>query len=113
MGSLTIRETLDIAGRLSLHDVRPETRMQLVEELTVSLGLSEDIDSFVGTALHKGLSGGQKRRLSIAVKLIARPKVLLLDEPTSGLDAAAAFEVIALLHSIAQKYQVQSSAPAV
>ena len=58
----------------------------------------------IGTPLQKGLSGGQKRRVSVASQLITAPRVLFLDEPTSGLDSTASFEVISYLKSIAKRY---------
>jgi ABC-type multidrug transport system ATPase subunit len=46
-------------------------------------------NTVVGTPVRKGISGGQKRRLSSAVGLIGAPKILFLDEPTSGLDSTS------------------------
>jgi ABC-type multidrug transport system ATPase subunit len=52
------------------------------------------------------VSGGQKRRVSVASQLITSPKILFMDEPTSGLDSAAAYEVIAFVRDIAKKHNV-------
>lgn len=51
----------------------------------------------------KGISGGQKRRLSVAVELLRKPAVLLCDEPTSGLDATSSLKVVQLLKSLAKQ----------
>lgn len=56
-------------------------RVQILEEL----GLTDVRDSLVGGGLSRGLSGGEKRRLSIATELLTRPALLFLDEPTTGL----------------------------
>jgi len=60
----------------------------------------------IGTPIRKGISGGQKRRVSVASQLITSPKILFLDEPTSGLDSAASFEVMKFVRDIAKKYKV-------
>ena len=56
-----------------------------------------------GGFLFKGLSGGQRRRLSLAIALVKNPQVIVLDEPTSGLDSAAASAIISLLDIIAKR----------
>jgi len=60
----------------------------------------------IGTPIRKGVSGGQKRRVSVASQLITSPKILFLDEPTSGLDSAASLEVISFVKNTAQKHKV-------
>lgn len=60
----------------------------------------------IGTPIRKGVSGGQKRRVSVAAQLITSPKILFLDEPTSGLDSAASFEVMNFVRNIAKSYKV-------
>ncbi|CAO1599287.1 hypothetical protein XANCAGTX0491_003020 [Xanthoria calcicola] len=107
IGSLTVRETLDFAARLSLpSSVSQSEKSRLVEELLLSFGLRDQANTLVGTPIRKGISGGQKRRLSIASQLITGPKILFLDEPTSGLDSTASFEVIKFLKKIVQQHKL-------
>ncbi|XP_033213034.1 ATP-binding cassette sub-family G member 1-like isoform X2 [Belonocnema kinseyi] len=98
MPLLTVKETLSIAAQLKLG--RPHTsdsRELIVNEVANKLGLNDCLDT-----LAKSLSGGERKRLSIAVEVLTNPPVMLLDEPTSGLDSTASKQVIALLHSLAQ-----------
>lgn len=107
IGSLTVRETLDFAARLSLpRSISTSKRLCRVDELLSSFGLQQQAHTLVGTPIRKGISGGQKRRLSIASQLITAPKILFLDEPTSGLDSTASFEVIKFLRSIVKKHKL-------
>lgn len=82
-------------------------RVERVEELLTSFGLREQANTLVGTPIRKGISGGQKRRLSIASILITGPKILFLDEPTSGLDSTASFEVIRYLKKVVRQHKVR------
>lgn len=107
VGSLTVRETLSFAASLSLPStISKEERISRVEALISSFGLSDQANTLVGTPIRKGISGGQKRRVSVAAQLITSPKILFLDEPTSGLDSAAAFEVISFVKDVAKKHNV-------
>jgi ABC-type multidrug transport system ATPase subunit len=65
------------------------------------LGLKDCADNLVGGELVKGISGGEKRRLSLAVQLLSDPPVLLADEPLSGLDAFVARNVMQTLKDLA------------
>ena len=80
-----------------------------MDQLLSAFGLQNQADTIVGTPIKKGISGGQKRRLSIASQLITAPKILFLDEPTSGLDSKASFEVIRFLKSVALENRVRFS----
>ncbi|XP_020595152.1 ABC transporter G family member 23, partial [Phalaenopsis equestris] len=71
------------------------------------LGLAHIADSFIGDEETRGISGGEKKRVSIGVDIIHNPPILLLDEPTSGLDSSSALQLIHLLTSLsAQKNQI-------
>jgi ABC-type multidrug transport system ATPase subunit len=82
-GELTTREvTLNTA--ILKRNEPADVLQHEVNTLMESLGLSHVCDGIIGTALFRGLSGGQKKRAEIACELIATPRILLLDEPTSG-----------------------------
>src|SRR5690606_16129117 len=107
IGALTVRETINFSGRLSLPSrISSAERIRRVDHLIQAFGLKNQENTIVGTPLKKGLSGGQKRRLSVASQLITNPDVLFLDEPTSGLDSAASFEVVAYLKKVAKDNNV-------
>jgi ABC-type multidrug transport system ATPase subunit len=74
-----------------------------VDGLINAFGLSGQRDTLIGTPLQKGVSGGQKRRVSVATQLITGPRILYLDEPTSGLDSTASFEVMSFIREIARQ----------
>jgi len=68
-----------------------------IDKLIKDLGLWEQKDTIVGDIFLKGLSGGQKRRLSICLEALSDPNNFVLDEPTSGLDAESALQVMEFL----------------
>jgi ABC-type multidrug transport system ATPase subunit len=107
MGALTVRETLYFAAQLSLpRSVGKEERKHRIEALLSSFGLQRQAQVLVGTPIRKGISGGQKRRVSVASQLITSPKILFLDEPTSGLDSHASLEVMTFVKDIAAKHNL-------
>ncbi|KXJ85279.1 putative ABC transporter [Microdochium bolleyi] len=107
VGSLTASETLNFAARLALAPtVSKAERVRIIESLLTAFGLKGQASTLVGTPIRKGLSGGQKRRLSVAAQLITSPKILFLDEPTSGLDSAASLQVISFLKAIAKQHNL-------
>jgi energy-coupling factor transporter ATP-binding protein EcfA2/ABC-type multidrug transport system permease subunit len=77
-----------------------------VRTLIESFGLKKQADTLIGTPVRKGISGGQKRRVSVTSQLITAPNILFLDEPTSGLDSVASFQVVALLKKYAEKHKL-------
>lgn len=98
--SLTVRETLMYSAMLRLPGGRKVSAFR-VEELMKELGLDHIADSRVGGGSDRGISGGERRRVSIGVDLVHDPAVILIDEPTSGLDSASALSVISLLRLVA------------
>lgn len=100
---LTVRETLTFSAMLRLPTtVSCEEKRKMVEDLLFELRLTHVADTRVGNDEVRGVSGGERRRVSIGVDVIHDPAVLLLDEPTSGLDSASALHVIEMLHSMAK-----------
>ncbi len=81
IGELTVRETFRISAQLRLNISADEIEQQ-VSSLIAGLGLSHVADNVIGTVLKRGLSGGEKRRVSVGNELAARPTVICLDEPT-------------------------------
>ncbi|XP_051126791.1 ABC transporter G family member 5 [Andrographis paniculata] len=98
---LTVEETLKFTARLRLKLPAPEFD-QRVKSLIQELGLSHVAGVRVGDDRVRGISGGERRRVSIGVEVIHDPKVLILDEPTSGLDSTSALQIIDMLKSMAE-----------
>lgn len=101
---LTVRETLSLAAELQLPKTwTAKARERYVQELLYRLGLVTCADTIVGDAKVRGISGGEKKRLSIACELIASPSVIFADEPTTGLDAFQAERVMETLRKLAHE----------
>jgi ABC-type multidrug transport system permease subunit len=93
---------LNFSARLKLPSpLLVEERTRRVDSLLHAFDLGKCADTFIGGDSLKGISGGEKKRLSIAVEVISNPKLLFLDEPTSGLDATSAYRIMALLRLLA------------
>ena len=101
IGEFTIQENLYFAAKLKFGDrIDNSECLKLCVEVANSLGLENVLHVPVGTALIKGISGGQKKRLSIAIELLDVPSILCLDEPTSGnkINSFSIFHSIFLLY---------------
>ncbi|KAK9062886.1 hypothetical protein SSX86_020076 [Deinandra increscens subsp. villosa] len=72
----------------------------------MEMGLQDCAHTLIGNWHSRGISGGEKKRLSIALEILTRPTLLFLDEPTSGLDSASAFFVIQTLRTMAREANV-------
>lgn len=94
---LTVEECVDYSARLRVAGLSGEKREEMVTRLLGEVGMSEFRERPV-----KVLSGGQKRRLALAMELVSSPPILLCDEVTSGLDPQSEDEIVALLHEVAK-----------
>ncbi|HBL32015.1 MAG TPA: hypothetical protein DD490_34770, partial [Acidobacteria bacterium] len=101
-GNLTVRQALTYTARLRLPaDTRPAEIAARVDRVLAQLQLTEAADVLIGSAEHKGVSGGQRKRVNLAMELLTDPFVLFLDEPTSGLSSEDALMVMKLLRELA------------
>jgi ABC-type transporter Mla maintaining outer membrane lipid asymmetry ATPase subunit MlaF len=106
---LTVWETVYYAACLRLqHTMTSEDKRQAATETIRQLGLERCQNVQIGGKKKKGISGGEKKRTSIATELVAKPSVLVLDEPTSGLDA----NIVRNLKAIRQLTLTRLSFPA-
>lgn len=67
------------------------------------MGLQDSMDTMIGSQFSRGLSGGEKRRVSICLEMLMRPWLLFMDEPTSGLDSASAFHVMSRIANLSRQ----------
>lgn len=100
---LTVRENLDYNARLCLAGLSDAERRDRVRRMLAELQQEEIADLKVGDPLSKTISGGQRKRLNIALELIREPSVLFVDEPTSGLSSADSDVVMGLLKAQAAR----------
>ncbi|HUW93820.1 MAG TPA: ATP-binding cassette domain-containing protein, partial [Bacteroidales bacterium] len=100
---LTVSENLSYAASLCFAGkTKPELKA-IVNQMLHTLGLYEKRDFRVGSPLNKIISGGQRKRLNIALELIREPSILFLDEPTSGLSSRDSENVMDLIHDLTLK----------
>ena len=103
MATATPKEALEFSANLRCpRGTTAEEIDKMVDDLLDLLGLKDCADVMIGNAMIKGLSGGQKKRVSVGVELITKPSLLFLDEPTSGLDSYNAYKLIQLLKETAK-----------
>ena len=100
---LTVEETLMYAAEFRLPRTLSKSKKKMrVQALIDQLGLRNAANTVIGDEGHRGVSGGERRRVSIGIDIIHDPILLFLDEPTSGLDSTSAFMVVKVLQRIAQ-----------
>ncbi|CAH2079071.1 unnamed protein product [Thlaspi arvense] len=101
--NVTVEESLEYSAWLRLpSDVNPETKRAIVKDVLETIELEEIKDSIVGLPGISGLTTEQRKRLTIAVELVANPSIIFMDEPTTGLDARAAAIVMRAVKNITE-----------
>ncbi|KAJ2949944.1 hypothetical protein O0L34_g11269 [Tuta absoluta] len=98
-GNLTVEEAMSVATALKLPSTMSKVNKQeVIHDILTTLSLSEHHKT-----MTSNLSGGQKKRLSIALELVNNPPIMFFDEPTSGLDSSSCFQCITLLKDLARE----------
>ncbi|KAJ7085467.1 P-loop containing nucleoside triphosphate hydrolase protein [Mycena belliarum] len=101
LGVLTVRESVSYALRLHLPMLSRREVAERVNRVLTALGLQSCANQRIGTPISRGISGGQKRRVTAACAMVTFPRILLLDEVTSGLDSTSAREVMSAIRTLA------------
>lgn len=100
---LTVFQNLYYSAKFCFRHKSEAELCELVDKMLASLGLLERKDLKVGSPLNKMISGGQRKRLNIALELIREPSILFVDEPTSGLSSRDSENVMDLLRELTLK----------
>ena len=100
ISELTVYENLKFSAELSLGGSTEEERLERIESTLRRLGLWEIRNLRVGSVMDKTISGGQRKRLNIALELIREPAVLFVDEPTSGLSSRDSEHIMDILKEL-------------
>ncbi|XP_026447734.1 ABC transporter G family member 9-like isoform X2 [Papaver somniferum] len=101
---LTVTETLMFTALLRLpNKITKEEKIIRTEEVITQLGLTGCKNSIMGGPFIRGVSGGERKRVSIGQEILTNPSLLLLDEPTSGLDSTSAQQVVSMLRDLASE----------
>ncbi|KNA04764.1 hypothetical protein SOVF_196690, partial [Spinacia oleracea] len=100
---LTVTETLVYTALLRLPNTfTKEEKIGIAEDVLIQMGLSRCKNSMIGGPLLRGISGGERKRVSIGQEMLIDPSLLFLDEPTSGLDSTTAQRIVSTLWDLAQ-----------
>ncbi|XP_077243229.1 ABC-2 type transporter family protein [Tasmannia lanceolata] len=100
---LTVTETLVFTARLRLpNSLTKQDKATHAMSVITRLGLTRCKDNIIGSPLLRGVSGGERKRVSIGQEMLINPSLIFLDEPTSGLDSTTAQRIVSTLWELAQ-----------
>lgn len=99
---LTVTETLVFTSLLRLpNSFTQKEKIEHAKSMITLLGLTKCKDSIIGKPMLRGVSGGERKRVSIGQEMLINPSLLFLDEPTSGLDSTTAQKIVSTLWELA------------
>ncbi|KAI3873929.1 hypothetical protein MKW98_001578 [Papaver atlanticum] len=105
--TLTVKECVYYSALLQLpNSMTKSEKKERVEATIRDMGLQDAMNTRIRGWSSQGLSGGQKRRVSLCIEILTRPILLFLDEPTSGLDSAASYHVVYRITKLSQQYGI-------
>ena len=98
-GQLTIEETLIYIAEWRLPRTwTKQGRQNRVDHVLSQMNLNDVRQQIIGSSIHQGISGSERKRLCVAIQLLTCPQLLFLDEPTTGLDSVTAFDLLQILY---------------
>ena len=103
LAHLTVKETFEFADALLTPNTTPEERERKINAIMQILGLQHRADTIVGDNLNRGVSGGERRRVTIGVELMKRCQLIVMDEATTGLDSSTSLQIFRALRIIADE----------
>ena len=104
LDTMTVREAISMSALLRLpRTISKKEREERVDAIIEVLQLTKCENTKIGSPEKKGISGGERKRTSMAMDMVVNPSVLILDEPTSGLDTFTAFNVMTTLADLAHE----------
>jgi ABC-type multidrug transport system ATPase subunit len=104
MSTMSVREAIYYSAQLQLPGTMPAAEKRAHSDGVIrEMGLSDAMDTRIGGRMTKGISGGQRKRVTICIEMLTRPRLLFLDEPTSGLDSAASYHVMSHIARVAAR----------
>lgn len=101
--SMTVRQNLEFPLMRIKRKISKKEALEKVEEVLENVGLSDSIDK-----MPSQLSGGMRKRISLARTIIVDPMIILYDEPTTGLDPSTSDEISSLINDVQKKYKASS-----
>eukprot|EP01133_Synstelium_polycarpum_P007442 gene7442-8708_t len=103
--TLTVKETLDFSIQCQ-SNLMPAAKVELCETILDMLGMRHVEETIIGNSTLRGISGGQKKRMTVAVELVKGAKTIFMDEPTTGLDSTTSFDLLNSIKMISQTANV-------